>query len=132
MKKSLSQQAKIKWLKEGDRNTSFFHKILKGRSHRSKVFSLCDVHGVRYEGDQIPNLFLNHFKDFLGISHKIQLIDDMDELFVNKLSTEEADGMIRNVTCEEIKKALFDIDDSKAPGSDGFTAAFFKKSLGSY
>ena len=32
---------------------------------------------------------------------------------MSKLTTEEADRMIRNVTCEEIKKALFDIDDSK-------------------
>lgn len=40
--KFLYQQAKIKWLSEGDKNSNFFHKVLKGRTHRSKVLSICD------------------------------------------------------------------------------------------
>ena len=83
-----------------------------------------------YEGDQIPNLFLKHFKNFLGVSHVVQNIDNSEELFVNKLSNEEAVGMIRNVTCEEIKRALFDIHDAKAPGPDGYSAAFLKNAWG--
>ncbi|GJY81166.1 protein LAZ1 [Tanacetum coccineum] len=35
--------------------------------------------------------------------------------------------MVRNVTNEEIKTAMFDIGDDRAPGPDGFTPAFFKK-----
>lgn len=35
--------------------------------------------------------------------------------------------MCRPVTGEEVKKALFAIDDNKAPGVDGFNAYFFKK-----
>ncbi|GJR43474.1 RNA-directed DNA polymerase, eukaryota, reverse transcriptase zinc-binding domain protein [Tanacetum coccineum] len=35
--------------------------------------------------------------------------------------------MIAEVLDCEIKMAIFDIEDSKAPGPDGFTAAFFKK-----
>ncbi|GKC59662.1 RNA-directed DNA polymerase, eukaryota, reverse transcriptase zinc-binding domain protein, partial [Tanacetum coccineum] len=41
---------------------------------------------------------------------------------------DEANLMIRDVTDDETKKALFDIDDNKAPGPDGFTSKFFKKS----
>nr|GEV46804.1 RNA-directed DNA polymerase, eukaryota, reverse transcriptase zinc-binding domain protein [Tanacetum cinerariifolium] len=36
--------------------------------------------------------------------------------------------MITEVSNKEIKEAIFDIDDNKAPGPNGFTAKFFKKS----
>ncbi|GKD22873.1 RNA-directed DNA polymerase, eukaryota, reverse transcriptase zinc-binding domain protein, partial [Tanacetum coccineum] len=48
-------------------------------------------------------------------------------IFDNKVSIEEANQMTKDVTDEEIKKALFDIDDNKAPGPDGFTSKFYKK-----
>nr|GEW52162.1 hypothetical protein [Tanacetum cinerariifolium] len=35
--------------------------------------------------------------------------------------------MVRHVTNEEIKRAMFGIGDNKAPGPDGFTFVFFKK-----
>lgn len=33
--------------------------------------------------------------------------------------------LIRQVTCEEVKVAIFDIEASKAPGPDGYNAFFF-------
>ncbi|GJS10780.1 cleavage and polyadenylation specificity factor subunit 1 [Tanacetum coccineum] len=77
--KFLLQQAKITWLSEGDKNTNFFHKVLKG----------------------------------------------FNELFYNKLNREEAEIMVGNVTDDEIKRALFDIDDSKAPVKEFFDSADF-------
>ncbi|GKA23125.1 hypothetical protein Tco_0709087 [Tanacetum coccineum] len=42
--------------------------------------------------------------------------------------TETALTMIREVSNDEIRVALHDIDDNKAPGPDGFTSRFFKAS----
>lgn len=36
--------------------------------------------------------------------------------------------MVREVTNDEIKEAMFSIGNDRAPGPDGFTSAFFKKS----
>ena len=36
--------------------------------------------------------------------------------------------MIREVTNKEIQDVMFGMDDGKAPGPDGYTAIFFKKS----
>lgn len=45
---------------------------------------------------------------------------------MNRLSSQQADDMIRDVSSEEIKSVIFSIGDDKSPGPDGFTAAFFK------
>lgn len=44
-----------------------------------------------------------------------------------RLQIEEQSTLVRPVTEEEIKMALFDIGDEKAPGLDGFTSVFLKQ-----
>ncbi|GJS08442.1 RNA-directed DNA polymerase, eukaryota, reverse transcriptase zinc-binding domain protein [Tanacetum coccineum] len=51
----------------------------------------------------------------------------MESLFHCKLNNVEADYMVMEVSNEEIKETLFQIDDNKAPGPNGYSAAFFKK-----
>ncbi|GKC89077.1 protein LAZ1 [Tanacetum coccineum] len=52
---------------------------------------------------------------------------NVDGLFSKIVPMSIAANMVRNVTNEEIKSAMFDIGDEKAPGPDGFTSIFFKK-----
>ncbi|GKE97366.1 RNA-directed DNA polymerase, eukaryota, reverse transcriptase zinc-binding domain protein [Tanacetum coccineum] len=47
-------------------------------------------------------------------------------MFTNKISSEEAIRMVRSISEVEIKNAMFEIEDSKAPGPDGYTASFYK------
>ncbi|KAK1441020.1 hypothetical protein QVD17_06856 [Tagetes erecta] len=47
-------------------------------------------------------------------------------VFTRKLRPETADMMVREVTNEEIREAIFSIGNDRAPGPDGFTSAFFK------
>lgn len=56
-------------------------------------------------------------------------MEDINSLFVNKVSEMESGRMISEVTNEEIKNALFDIDDNEAPGRNGYTTKFFERSL---
>ncbi|GJU27030.1 putative RNA-directed DNA polymerase, eukaryota, reverse transcriptase zinc-binding domain protein [Tanacetum coccineum] len=51
----------------------------------------------------------------------------LEGLFSKKVSTDSASHMVRAVTNEEIKAAMFSIGDDRAPGPDGYTFAFFKK-----
>ncbi|GJZ72789.1 RNA-directed DNA polymerase, eukaryota, reverse transcriptase zinc-binding domain protein [Tanacetum coccineum] len=123
----LKQKAKIEWLREGDKNTTFFHKVVKGRRHLSRIESIYDEEGRRFYGDDIPEQFVKHFQQFLGMESKTHPMEGLEGMFFNKLSEEEANGMIKQVTNLEIKQAMFDIDNEKAPGPDGFTSCFFKK-----
>ncbi|GKC08922.1 hypothetical protein Tco_1000532 [Tanacetum coccineum] len=123
----LIQKAKVNWMKNGDKNTAFFHSILKARKNKNKVESICDERGNRFEGYQLSDQFVKHFEDFLGTSI---LVDPVNaNIFTNTLSMAEAEYMVRDVSEDEIKDALFDIDGDKSPGPDGFSSDFFKKSL---
>ncbi|GJV53840.1 RNA-directed DNA polymerase, eukaryota, reverse transcriptase zinc-binding domain protein, partial [Tanacetum coccineum] len=63
---------------------------------------------------------------FLGTVDNVNPIFDAESLFSNKLEENEAMEMISEVTDLEIKNAVFDIGDAKAPRPDGFTFKFFK------
>nr|GEV65825.1 RNA-directed DNA polymerase, eukaryota, reverse transcriptase zinc-binding domain protein [Tanacetum cinerariifolium] len=54
-------------------------------------------------------------------------INDYGTIFSNKNSDDEALVMVKDVTSKEIKDALFDIGDNKAPGPDGYSSVLFKK-----
>lgn len=124
----LLQKAKIDWLKDGDRNTKFFHKIIKERQHKSRIMEICDENGKRYDKEQVAEQFLKHFTKFLGTKDNVAEFKCNQVTFPNKLSNEEAERLVKPVSEKEIKEAMYDIDDSKAPGPDGFTSKFFKAS----
>ncbi|GKD77672.1 RNA-directed DNA polymerase, eukaryota, reverse transcriptase zinc-binding domain protein [Tanacetum coccineum] len=89
--KLLRQKAKVTWLKEGDKNSTYFHKVLKGRQNRSRIMSICAEDGKRYDNCDVADQFVNHFTGFLGISPSVS-----------------------KLTEEENEEGLFDIDDNKA------------------
>ncbi|GKA46438.1 RNA-directed DNA polymerase, eukaryota, reverse transcriptase zinc-binding domain protein [Tanacetum coccineum] len=122
----LLQKARIDWLKEGDRNTGFFHKVIRGRKHKGGIMTVCDENGTMYEKENVAGKFLDHFKNFLGTKDTILNFPTDSVIFTNKLSKEQPERMVRPVMEDEIKTDTFDIEDSKSPGPDGFTSRFFK------
>ncbi|GJW82256.1 RNA-directed DNA polymerase, eukaryota, reverse transcriptase zinc-binding domain protein [Tanacetum coccineum] len=96
--KLLLQKTKIDWLKDGDRNTTYFYKILKSRQSKNRIESICDENGVRYEGNQVPCQFVKHFQNFLGKEVMAKSIEDRNDIFTCTLTS-----------------------------PDGYTACFFKK-----
>ncbi|GJS52904.1 RNA-directed DNA polymerase, eukaryota, reverse transcriptase zinc-binding domain protein [Tanacetum coccineum] len=128
--KLLHQKAKIDWLKDGDKNTAYFHNMLKARKHKNRVESICDESGNRYWGADMAKQFVKHFQNFLGDSSPTCSLDQLGDIVNLKLSTEDAEAMIVEVTDNEIKDAVFDIDSSKSSGHDGYTSYFFKKAWG--
>ncbi|GJS44535.1 RNA-directed DNA polymerase, eukaryota, reverse transcriptase zinc-binding domain protein [Tanacetum coccineum] len=74
-----------------------------------------------YQDEDVAG-FVSHFQTFLGTYDEVFPIEELDELFNNKLDPEIALSMIKEVFDEEIKATLNGIDDNKAPGPDGFTS----------
>nr|GFA80840.1 RNA-directed DNA polymerase, eukaryota, reverse transcriptase zinc-binding domain protein [Tanacetum cinerariifolium] len=53
-------------------------------------------------------------------------VEDAGSLFLKKLDMDKAIDLIRHVVDNEIKDAMFSIDDNKATGPDGYSFKFFK------
>ncbi|GJS73527.1 hypothetical protein Tco_0706368 [Tanacetum coccineum] len=126
--KLLQQTTKIKWMKEGDKNSTFFHNVPKSRKHKSRAESICCEDGSRFLRDKVAEEFVSHFKNFLGNFVYVMPLRNLGDIAKLKLFEEDANSMITEVTDEDIKNAMFDIDSSKVAGLDRFTSCFFKKS----
>ncbi|GJU37561.1 hypothetical protein Tco_1185915 [Tanacetum coccineum] len=117
---------KIQWLKDGDQNSAYFHNSLKDRMVRNRIKVIYDFDGNKYEGDDIAPKFVDHFHKFLGSEDEVFPIEDLDSLFLNKLDAQCAEYMVRPILDDEIKLAMFSIEDDKAAGPDGYSSKFFK------
>ncbi|GKF46376.1 hypothetical protein Tco_0136178, partial [Tanacetum coccineum] len=101
--KLLFQKAKIKWLCLGDRNNSYFHKVLKSRNTKSRMNQIIDDQGNIFVGEDVANQFVKHFQVFLGKAVQVQNLDNIESLISKKLAPNVAADMIRAVSDEEIK-----------------------------
>lgn len=123
----LKQRAKVQWLKEGDGNTKYFHRVVKEKRARGNIRSITNNDNIVFFDEEVNDVFLDHFKHFLGERDLEVDLAMGDDLFTKKLSLSESLMMIRPITDKEIRDAIFQIGNDKAPGSDGFSAKFFKK-----
>ncbi|GJT01425.1 zinc knuckle CX2CX4HX4C containing protein [Tanacetum coccineum] len=122
----LKQKAKVDWLEAGDTNSAYFHKTIKCRNQRSRIDSILNTDNVEVSGNLVPDVFVSHYEQFLGSSTDCNILNE-EGLFSNKVPADIASNMVRDVTNDEIKAAMFDIGDDRAPGPDGYTSVFFKK-----
>ncbi|GJX34219.1 RNA-directed DNA polymerase, eukaryota, reverse transcriptase zinc-binding domain protein [Tanacetum coccineum] len=126
--KLLCQQAKVEWLTAGDKNSAYFHKVIRGRRHQNHIYSICDEDGNMFSGKDVEDQFLKHFQKFIGEAKQTKSINDCNVLFDKTVDGSDKLKMIRVVTDKEIRNAIFNIADNKAPDPDGFTSLFFKRS----
>ncbi|RYR24105.1 hypothetical protein Ahy_B02g057597 isoform A [Arachis hypogaea] len=120
------QKSREQWIVEGDRNTRFYHTKTIIRRRKNKILKLRNLNGEWIEDDQslknhITSFFQNLYKEEVSncpwVFESITL-PNLDPLFCRRMEAPP--------TVTEIKKALFSIGSTKAPGEDGFPAAFFK------
>ncbi|GJW70075.1 hypothetical protein Tco_0126992 [Tanacetum coccineum] len=89
--KFLKQKAKITWLKEGDSNIAYFHKMVKSRL---VVLNNCvtDANGVVFQNEDVAKAFINHYEVFLG-QPGITSAFNTNNLFPTRLNDIEALNM---------------------------------------
>nr|GEX54718.1 hypothetical protein [Tanacetum cinerariifolium] len=123
----LKQKAKIEWLDVGDSNSAFFHKFVKSRNRSCRIEVIRGDGDTDVTGSLVAETFISHYQKFLGTNMTCEALN-IEGLFIKRIFDGLRAQMVRNVTNEEIKSVMFSIGDDRAPGPDGFTSAFFKKS----
>ncbi|PWA66686.1 reverse transcriptase domain, Reverse transcriptase zinc-binding domain protein [Artemisia annua] len=62
----LKQRAKIEWLRAGDSNLAYFHKVVKSRVSRSRIDAIVDSSGISIDGENVNSAFISHYVHFFG------------------------------------------------------------------
>ena len=77
------------------------------------------------EPSRVKGEVLRFYKErFMG-SREIQLM--LDNVPFPNISSEDNRALIKAISIEEVKQAVWDCDSNKSPGPDGFNFSFFKE-----
>ncbi|RVW46188.1 Transposon TX1 uncharacterized 149 kDa protein [Vitis vinifera] len=119
------QKARVKWVKEGDCNTKFYHKVANGRRNRKYIKELENERGlVLKNAESITEEILLYFEKLYtsptGESWGVEGLD------WSPISEESALRLDSPFTEKEISKAIFQMDRDKAPRPDDFTITVFQ------
>ncbi|CAH9141904.1 unnamed protein product [Cuscuta epithymum] len=121
------QRAKEFWLKEGDINSRFFHNAIKNRWRKNKLFGLKrpDVSWCT-DRIQMGEMVRNYFEHLFVQGESTRVADcfrDFGQITAEKMNR----LLLRDISPEEVRLAIFDMHSENAPGSDGMNRAFFQK-----
>ena len=121
---SWRQKSRALWLKEGDRNTKFFHRM--ANLHRKfNHLSCVVVDGVQYEGLHEMKTAIHEFYKYL-FTESEHWRPKLDGMSLPALRVVDKELLEQAFTEEEVVKALLDCCGDKAPGPDGMSMAFLQ------
>lgn len=116
------QRAKKHWIKDGDRNTSFFHHAIVKRKRRNTIASIKDENDVlQCMPEKISNTFVNYFR---SIFTSTQANDGRPYIYSQPLV--DTDDFTYSIPDDkEILETLKDMKRNASPGLDGFNVEFY-------
>lgn len=121
-----SQRSRIQWLKNGDRNTRFFHAATRTRRMQNSLAVIEDSQGTEYYEDaEKASVISKYFQELFSSTSGGDLAL-VSQTLPNKVTAELNDMLTRLPSHQEIKEATFSINNSKAPGPDGFSSKFYQ------
>ncbi|KAL6329204.1 hypothetical protein AAG906_014814 [Vitis piasezkii] len=113
------------WLKEGDRNTGYFHRMANAHRRNNSMDRIMINGELLTEDQEVRDGIVNEFQKLLSEEQGWRA--DIEGLQFNQLSSRDADGLEVPFSVEEIHSALMEMGGDKAPGPDGFSVAFWQE-----
>ena len=124
------QKSRETWLKEGDKNSIFFHLSTIIRRKRNSIDAIKDDHGAWItEKKEIREMFLNKFEE-LFVEEDVDFPEDLENLVTQSISESENESLCQLPYAQEIKNALCEMPTLKPPRPDGLPVLFYKKNIG--
>jgi hypothetical protein len=121
------QKSRELWLKDGDRNSKFFHLSTIIRRQRNSIDAIKGD-----EGDWITckkSIRVHMVKKIyvLFTEEPVNFPPDLEQLIRPSISFEDNTELCCIPTAQEIKAIIFYIQSQKAPGPDGLPALFYHR-----
>ncbi|XP_021756192.1 uncharacterized protein LOC110721363 [Chenopodium quinoa] len=126
----LKQKAKAHWMKEGDVNSSYFHACIRQRRIENRICSIQDQNGkLVNDPNEIAESFISYYKGLLGTdAGEARQIHQSVIQEGPVLSETQRNSICRPFTEDDVRGAVWCIDEDKSPGPNGYTSKFFKRS----
>jgi hypothetical protein len=118
------QKSKVRWLKEGDKCTKFFHQVANANRRNNSIESL-SVNGSSTSDPDVISYHTVNFYESL-FSKPLNWRPRVDNLEFEVLSVEEVTGLEEPFEEREVREVIKGMNRDKAPGPDGFSLAFFQ------
>ncbi|GAU39667.1 hypothetical protein TSUD_60340 [Trifolium subterraneum] len=104
------------WLKDGDRNTKFFHGKANQRKKTNCIKKLKDDDEIWWSGqDNVEKVFLHYFADLFSSSNPVD-VEKTCEAIKKRLSPDHVELCNQSFTAKEIKETVGQMHPLKAPG----------------
>ncbi|XVE51782.1 hypothetical protein DITRI_Ditri02bG0068900 [Diplodiscus trichospermus] len=119
------QRSKVTCLKEGDRNTKYFHNVASTRRRNNQIWRIKDKNGVWRENKELDEVFKGYYTDVFTTAEPRNM-DNVFEAVDKRIPDHLMIHLEREFSSVEIKQALDQIGPNKTPGPDGMTTHFFQ------
>lgn len=114
------------WLKAGDRNTAYFHKQAQARKCFNTISEIKEDNDIHKDFEYIKKAAFLHFQSLYSEDKDPNQYSDLLDVIPSVISQRTKETLEAKITKEGVEKALFDMDQDKAPGPDGFSARFLQ------
>lgn len=114
------------WLKEGDKNTRYFHTSASTRKRQNSLGNICNDQGEWCaNSDEVDALIGAYFKSLFsaGGVQTAEVIQCVD----TKVISEHNSMLLAPFSAIKVKEAVFGMHPDKSPGPDGMNPTFYQK-----
>lgn len=120
------QRSKVHWLKEGDKNTAFFHARASAHKEKNTMARLQNDDGVWCSKEmEVAGIAIKYFENLFASSNPLYIPELMKEVFP-RIMPEMNEQLKRPFDAEEVRIATFQIFPTKTLGLDGMPPLFFQ------
>ncbi|GAU46050.1 hypothetical protein TSUD_191210 [Trifolium subterraneum] len=118
------QKSRSQWIKDGDRNTRYYHVKTIKRRRQNKIIMLRNDQNEWVEEEENLKAMVNNYYKRLFAAPENNIQWQQNRYSYPNISESEYDCLKENISSLEVKNALFAMASWKAPGHDDFPAGF--------
>ncbi|CAL9221011.1 unnamed protein product [Arabidopsis halleri] len=123
------QKSRIRWLKDGDANTRFFHRAVLAHHAKNLIKYLRGDDDSRVENvGQLKDMIVSYYTHLLGSESQSTSpfsVDTIRAIHPFRCDDTLSAKLSAIPTVEEITLSVFSMPKNKAPGPDGFPVEFY-------
>ncbi|GMI87830.1 hypothetical protein like AT1G43760 [Hibiscus trionum] len=121
------QRARANWLRNGDKNTTFFHRHASQRKRLNRISTLVNDHGVHCSSPESLESTAREYFQSLFTSGGVADCANILEGISPKVSAESNQFLMLPYTVEKVFQAVKAMGSLKAAGEDGLGVIFYQR-----